>query len=221
MRYSNKDYESFGRQVASGRYIHWTTCAFALALVLVAGLCLGRYVFPRPGPAGGVNDPVSGESETKRPLKDNSGLAAAVNPKQQLLQSIFQHEEEVHRDPANVEAWEHLGNLYFDADEPTKAVRAYNKVLEMAPANVSVLVDCGVMYRQLRQFDPALDYFQKALRIDPKHENALFNSGIVLYFDLQRKEEALNFWRRLLEVNPDARAPTGETLSSMVDSLSR
>jgi tetratricopeptide (TPR) repeat protein len=220
MRYSNKEYESFGRQVAAGRYIHWSTCAFALALVLAVGLCLGRYVFPRSGPGAGESGPGAGESETKRPLTDNSGLAAAVNPKQQLLQSIFQHEEEVRRDPANVEAWEHLGNLYFDADEPAKAVRAYNRVLEMTPANVSVLVDCGVMYRQLRQYDPALAYFQKALGIDPKHENALFNSGIVLYFDLQRKEEALNFWRRLLEVNPDARAPSGETVSSMVDSLS-
>ena len=214
MRYSNKEYESLGKQLADGRYLHWTTCAFALALVLALGLCLGRYVFPR-------SVPVAGESETKRPLQGDSGLAAAVNPKQQLLQSIFQHEEEVRRDPANVQAWEHLGNLYFDAEEPAKAVRAYSKVLEMAPANISVLVDCGVMHRQLRQFDSALEYFQKALKIDPKHENALFNSGIVLYFDLQRKAEAFNFWRRLLEVNPDARAPSGETVSSMLDTLSR
>jgi tetratricopeptide (TPR) repeat protein len=213
MHYSSKEYEFLGRQVASGRYLHRSTCALALVLALLAGMCLGRYVFPN-------SDPGSGEAGTKRPLRGDSGLAAAVNPDQQRLQAIFQHEEEVRRDPANAQAWEHLGNLYFDAGEPAKAVNAYAKVLEMDPANTSVLVDCGTMFRQLKRYDKALEYFQKALGIDPKHENALFNSGIVLYFDLQRKEDALNAWRKLLKVNPDARTPSGEPVTTMLETLS-
>ena len=120
------------------------------------------------------------------------------------------------QDPKNLEAWEHLGNLYFDANEPQKAVNAYNKALEIDPNNTSVLVDCGVMYRETKQFDKSLEYFQKALRIDPKHEFALFNSGIVLYHDLNRKAEALEIWRTLVKVNPDAKAPSGELVSTML-----
>jgi tetratricopeptide (TPR) repeat protein len=212
MQYSKKDYEVLGKQVAAGRYVSVATCALALVLALLAGICLGRYVFPDSGPGAEA-------AGAKRPLSGDSGLAAAVNPKQQLLQSIFQHEEELRRDPSNGETWEHLGNLYFDADEPTKAVNAYNKALELNPGNTSVLVDCGVMYRQLKLYDKALEYFQRALRIDAKHENALFNSGVVLYFDMQRKEEALKVWRELVNVNPDARTPSGEPVSTMLETL--
>lgn len=213
MQYTSKDYEFLGKQVAAGRYVSLATFALALVLTLLVGLCLGRYVFPQQGA-------LTAEGGGKRPLSGDSGLAAAVNPNKQLLQSIFQHEEDVRRDPTNVEAWEHLGNLYFDAGEPAKAVNAYNKALELSPDNTSVLVDCGVMYRQMKDYTASLDYFQKALSIDPKHENALFNSGIVLYFDLQRKEDALRAWKELVRINPQAKAPNGETVRSMIESLS-
>ena len=212
MQYSKKDYEVLGKQVAAGRYVSRTTCALALALALLVGMSLGRYVFPSSSPG-------SEAAGAKRPLSGDSGLVAAVNPSQQRLQSIFQHEEQLRRDPSNGEGWEHLGNLYFDADEPTKAVNAYNKALELNSNNTSVLVDCGVMYRQLKQYDKALEYFQQALRIDAKHENALFNSGVVLYFDLKKKEEALTFWRELVKVNPDAKTPSGESVSAMIETL--
>ena len=157
-----------------------------------------------------------GAEGQKRPLGEKSNIAAAVNPNKQLFDSILQHEEELRRDPKNAESWEHLGNLYFDANDPGKAVNAYLKALELNPGNTSVLVDCGVMYRELRQYDKALEFFKKALAIDPKHEFALFNSGIVLYHDLDRKDEAMEAWRALVAINPNAKAPSGELVSDMI-----
>lgn len=211
MQYTDKDYQFLGRQVAEGRYVARSTCALALVLALLVGLCLGRYVFP--------NAPVV--AEQKRPLGQGSSNAVSLNQDKELLQSIFRHEEQVRTDPGNVEAWEHLGNLYFDASEPQKAVNAYNKALELKPDNPSVLVDCGVMYRELKQYDKALEYFQKALKLDPKHEHALFNSGIVLYFDLQEKAKAIEAWQTLLKVKPDAKTPSGDPLADMIQSLSQ
>jgi tetratricopeptide (TPR) repeat protein len=126
----------------------------------------------------------------------------------------------VRRDPSNSKAWEHLGNLYFDAGEPAKAVNAYNKALVLNPDNADVLVDCGVMYRELKEFDKALEYFNKALTLDPGHEHALFNSGVVRYFDLQKNDEAHAKRREELRINPEARMPSKERLSDMVESLS-
>ncbi len=210
MQYSAKDYEFLGKQVAAGRYVSRSTFMLALVLVLLIGVGLGRYLFPD------ISDAMPGSEGQKRPLGEKSNIAAAVSPNKQLFDSILQHEEEVRRDPKNAEAWEHLGNLYFDANEPGKAVNAYNKVLEINPGNTNVLVDSGVMYRELRQFDKALELFKKALAINPKHEFALFNSGIVLYHDLNRKEEALELWRTLVEINPNAKAPSGELVSDIV-----
>lgn len=209
MKYSEKDYIFLGKQVAAGRYVSRSVFALSLVLALLIGLCIGRYALPdAPAPAG-----------QKRPLTQEG--AASLTDNRQTLQSIFRHEEDVRKNPDNVEAWEHLGNLYFDAGEPQKAVNAYNRALELKPGNTSVLVDCGVMYRELKEYPKALEYFRKALEIDPKHEHALFNSGIVLYFDLKQKDEGLNAWRELLKVKPDARTPSGEPLSTMIDTLSR
>lgn len=210
MQYSGKDYEFLGKQVVAGRYVSRSTFVLALALVLLIGIGVGRYLFPD---ASGFTPGAEGQ---KRPLGEKSNIAAAVNPNKQLFDAILQHEEELRRDPKNAESWEHLGNLYFDANDPAKAVNAYLKALELNPGNISVLVDCGVMYRELRQYDKALEFFKKALAIDSKHEFALFNSGIVLYHDLDRKDEAMEAWRALVAINPNAKAPSGELVSDMI-----
>lgn len=215
-QYTSKDYEFLGKQVAAGQYVGRTTCLLALVLALLIGICLGRYLFPYTSGLPALSD--GGE---KRPLGQSSAVVDAVDPNKQLLQSIFQHEEDLRKNPDDAEAWEHLGNLYFDAQEPEKAIRAYNKALELKPGNTSVLVDCGVMYRQAKNFDNALEYFKKALAIDPEHQNALFNSGIVLYFDLDRKEEALNAWRKLVKINPNAKTPSGDLVTKLITDLSQ
>lgn len=211
MQYTDKDYQFLGKQVAAGRYVTRSTFALTLVLVLLLGLCLGRYVFPSAADSG----------EQKRPMGQGSAASSELTQNKELLQSIFRHEEDVRKDPSNVEAWEHLGNLYFDAGEPQKAVNAYNKALELSPDNTSVLVDCGVMYRELKDFTTALEYFNKALAKDPAHEHALFNSGIVLYFDLDKKEEGLAMWKKLVAVNPQAKTPSGDTVAAMIETLSK
>ena len=212
MQYSSKDYEFLGKQVAAGKFVNRTTCILAVVLALLIGIVVGRYLFP--------HDSGQAAREQKRPLAGQSQIAGAVTPNKQVLDSILQHEKDVSIDPTNVEAWEHLGNLYYDVGEAAKAVNAYNKALELKPGNPSVLVDCGVMYRELKEYDKSLEYFKKALAINPKHEQALFNSGVVLFFDLKRKEEALDVWRNLLKVNPDAKTPTGEPVSKLIQDLS-
>lgn len=207
--YSAKEYELLGKQVAAGQYVSRTTFVLALILALLLGLCLGRYLFPNQSDADFAGQ--------KRPLGQNSDMSAAVAPTQQLLQSIFQHEESVRRDPKNVEGWEHLGNLYYDAGESQKAVNAYLKALELSPGNVSVIVDCGIMYLQLGKPETAVEFFDKALAIDAKHENALFNKGVVLYHHLNKKSEALASWRALAAVNPGFKAPSGQPISDMID----
>jgi cytochrome c-type biogenesis protein CcmH/NrfG len=211
MQYSGKEYEFLGKQVAQGRYIARSTCALALILAFLVGVAAGRYVFPNADGSSSEN-----LAERKRPLSEKSAAEAAASANKQLFASILQHEEDLRNDPKNADTWEHLGNLYFDAGEAAKAVNAYGRALELKPDNANVMVDCGVMYRELRQYDKALEFFNKALAVNPRHEFALFNSGIVLYHDLNRKGEAVESWRALVKINPDAKAPTGELVSDMI-----
>ena len=75
------------------------------------------------------------------------------------------------------------------------------------------------MQRELGQFDKAVASFRKASSLQPDLENAMFNEGVVLYYDLKRKDEAEIAWKRLLKVNPGARAPDGKPVSELIQHL--
>ena len=61
--------------------------------------------------------------------------------------------------------------------------------------------------------------FREAERVQPGHRNALFNQGIVLYYDLKRKDEAEAAWRKLLAADPNAHAPDGTPVSELIKHL--
>jgi len=121
-------------------------------------------------------------------------------------QTIKMLENLVANDPQNRKAWVELGNSYFDAQMPAKSVEAYAKALELNPNDPNVLTDQGVMYRQLGWFDKAIENFNKANAVDPRHIQSLFNAGIVYRHDLQDYVKASEVWKRYLEISP-----TGET----------
>src|SRR4030042_6083504 len=74
----------------------------------------------------------------------------------------------VKKDPKNLSAWEQLGNLYFDNNQPHEAIEAYSKYLSIKTDNADVRTDMGIMYRKVGEFDRAIDEFRKAAQIDPK-----------------------------------------------------
>ena len=121
--------------------------------------------------------------------------------------------------PTNVEAWTRLGHVYFDTNNPAKAIRAYEKSLELRPDDPNVLTDLGVMYRRNGQPDKALAAFDRAIAVDPRHEQSRFNKGIVLRYDMNDREGAVKVWEELLAINPNALVPNGQPVSEAIKSL--
>jgi len=128
-------------------------------------------------------------------------------------------EQEVATNPANADAWTQLGHVYFDTNNPPKAIRAYEKSLELRPNDPNVLTDLGVMYRRSGQPEKALEAFDRAMGIDPGHEQSRFNKGIVLRYDMNDRDAAIKAWEELLKVNPNAMAPNGIPVSEAIKSL--
>lgn len=128
-------------------------------------------------------------------------------------------ELEVAKNPANVNAWTQLGNLYFDTNKYDRAIVAYKKSLELNPQNADVWTDIGVMYRRNRQPAEALKAFDKAIEINPRHEISRFNKGIVLLHDLNDQQSAIRAWEDLLKINPVAMAPNGQSVDQLVVQL--
>ena len=126
-------------------------------------------------------------------------------------------EEAVRKNPQDMHAWIQLGNHLFDENKPREAIRAYENALNIKGDNPDVLTDMGIMYRQLGEFGRAAEIFTQASAIHPQHEQSRFNLGVVLFFDLNRKDEARKVWRELLGINPGARTPDGALLRTMLD----
>jgi cytochrome c-type biogenesis protein CcmH/NrfG len=132
---------------------------------------------------------------------------------------ILNLEQEVAVNPTNVNAWTQLGHVYFDTNNPPKAIRAYEKSLELNPDDPNVWTDLGVMYRRNGQPEKALEAFNKAISIDPTHQQSRFNKGIVLRYDMNDRDGAIKAWEDLLKINPEALAPNGQPVSEAIKSL--
>lgn len=123
--------------------------------------------------------------------------------------------------PDNPEAWIQLGHIYFDTGQPPLAIEAYEKALTITPDNANVLTDLGVMYRRSKQPQKAIENFDKAVAADASHEIARFNKGIVLLHDLNDTPGALAAWQELVDINPNAKAPNGQTVKELIARFSQ
>jgi cytochrome c-type biogenesis protein CcmH/NrfG len=128
-------------------------------------------------------------------------------------------QETVAKDPKNGTAWIELGNLLFDAQKIDGAITAYEKALDLQPDNANVLTDLGVMYRKKGQSKEALALFNRAQAVNPKHEVSLFNAGVVLMHDLNQPQEAKAVWEKLVQLNPSAKTPGGESIKELIEKM--
>ena len=134
----------------------------------------------------------------------------------EVQQAILRLEAEVTAHPDNFQSWVQLGHLYYDSNQVQKAIGAYTKSLEMHSGDANLLTDLGVMYRRAKQPDKAIESFNKAITMDPSHQPARFNKGIVLMYDLNKPQEALIAWEEVLKINPEAKAANGELLRDAI-----
>ncbi len=209
----NKEYQKKNYQEAfdPSQFVRKSTFFLSLALVFLLGGIVGNFI----GKMGTSSDTTTKREFTGGTTGFNTGM------EQSMVNAILQTEEQLAKEPNNAAAWQRLGDLYYDTAQPEKSIAAYEKSLAINSDNPNALVDCGVMYREVKNFDKALENFQRAISIDPKHEVAHFNSGVVLIHDLNRKEEGLAMWNKLLQINPSAKAPSGMPLAELIKETSQ
>ena len=182
----------------------YLACMLSLAVGFLGGVMLGIY---KTGP--------SGPPPTAAPVQQTN-----IPPSNaELLNEIAVLEREVAANPSNVDAWIGLGNNYFDTQQYEKSIQAYKKSLELKPDNADVWTDMGIMYRRSGRPEEAVKAFDKAIEVDPKHQMSRYNKGIVLMHDLNDIKGAIAAWEGLLQINPVAVTPSGQSVDQMVMSL--
>ncbi len=151
------------------------------------------------------------------PVKQEFSDATSMTQEQRKAQAAL--EQETRTAPGNVNAWTQLGHLYFDTGQYEKAVQAYEKSLELDPSRPDIWTDLGVMFRRVGNPAKAVQSFDRALSINNAHETALFNKGVVLMHDMKNTQAAIEAWKKLVEINPNAQTPDGRTVKSMLDQI--
>jgi cytochrome c-type biogenesis protein CcmH/NrfG len=178
-----------------------STLYIAVAVSLIAGF-LGGVVYTI------YNAPASAPATVQSQPGTNTQPSKAV-----LL------EQEVKKNPENAVSWANLGHAYFDSNQVSQAITAYNKSLELLPGNPDLLTDLGVMYRRNSQPQQAVEAFDRAIKENPKHEQARFNKGVVLLNDLHNHDGAVKVWEELIQLNPNVTLPSGAPLKELIEKI--
>ena len=117
------------------------------------------------------------------------------------LNTIKKLEEEVNKNPNNYENLLLLAHSLNDAGFYEKAIVHYEKYLKKFSKRTDVIVDYGVCYFELKKYEKAITILKSALQVEPKHQIAHFNLGIV-NFTNNDLESAKSWWGKTVEIDP-------------------
>jgi superkiller protein 3 len=94
------------------------------------------------------------------------------------------------------------GVYFYKQGEFSKAIQAYQKVLEVDPTYIEAYNNLGILYQTLGDMDRALGFYQKSIEINPRYEKGYNNLGTLLFLR-GRYEEAQEAFGKALALNPD------------------
>jgi len=93
------------------------------------------------------------------------------------------------------------GVHFYNQRETSKAIQAYQKVLEVDPKYIEAHNNLGILYQEMGDWEKARKAYQSALEINPHYEKALINLGILHYLQ-GHYEDSVDVFQRALAVNP-------------------
>ncbi len=82
----------------------------------------------------------------------------------------------------------------------TEGIIWLKKSLEIDSNQVAILLNLGVAFSEINQFENALDYFNQAIKVDVNNPIAHFNQGLI-YRYLNQLDNALNSYKNALKIN--------------------
>ncbi|KAL7050499.1 hypothetical protein ACKWTF_004101 [Chironomus riparius] len=78
-----------------------------------------------------------------------------------------------------IHTYKTLANIYRKEKDYTKAIELLEGSLSVAPGNVEILTDLGIMYLKINEVDRAYEKLQEALASEAKHTNCILAVGAI------------------------------------------
>jgi cytochrome c-type biogenesis protein CcmH/NrfG len=166
---------------------------------LLAGIAIG-YLLRGPGtaqPAAASSGSASGTTPT---MGDSQVSPAQLKHMADLqAQPLLQ---QLRSSPNDAALLAKIGNIYYDTQQYSEAVKYYDRSLQANPQNVNVRTDMGTAYWYMGDPDTAITQFQRSLSYNPNHPDTLYNMGIVKLQGRNDAAGALAAWEKLAKVDP-------------------
>ncbi len=103
-------------------------------------------------------------------------------------------------------AWSNFGNLMLDLGKPDEALIHLRFAQELAPDRAAVLHDTATALARLERLEDAVRAYRASLQLDGQSAMCWNNLGWVL-FQLGRSKEAIDSFRRAIDLAPDLPEP--------------
>jgi protein O-GlcNAc transferase len=106
-------------------------------------------------------------------------------------------------DPNYAEAWYQMGRLFMEKGQYEKSQAYLQHVLAIEPLNTRAHARLGMAYFYLNQTLLAKKEYETSLALNPMDYNTHYNLGELLFTAYEDKKDALEEFKKTLEINPD------------------
>ena len=116
--------------------------------------------------------------------------------------------------------WKMLGNCYDLMKKPKKALAAYDEGLKVFPTNGSIYLEKGVVYAKDKDYEGALQAWEKGIQVDPNYPSNYHRAAQLLLSSKERVWSMLYLEYFLnLEFNTDRAEDASELLYRLYNSI--
>ena len=117
--------------------------------------------------------------------------------------AIFYYEKAISIEPSYFASQFNLGRLYEDKGYTQKALLHYRRAEQIDPYVSEVHGKLGEIYIQTGEYESANIHLRRAVERNPKYAEAFRNLGVLNYYYLNKKKQAITFFKRSLNLNPN------------------
>src|SRR5215510_9614615 len=105
---------------------------------------------------------------------DSSPATTAPSPSgpmspQQIAANVDRLAQRLEQNPSDLQGWLMLGRSYLMLDRISDGAAAYDRALQLDPKNQTALMMGGAAYFQIKNYQKAIEYWQKVLPLLPQN----------------------------------------------------